>query len=102
MTMNMYYRNAKPVSRETGYHPHSGTRFICSDVKELSNKANRLPELYDDRVNCCGCGACKCVCPAEAITMVEDEEGFLYPVVNAEKCIGCQKCTGVCILKRAS
>ena len=32
----------------------------------------------------------------EAIEMVPDEEGFLYPKVNKEKCIKCGKCKKVC------
>ena len=102
MSVNMYYRNANLVSEEPGYHPHLETRFTCNDVKELAGKGNQLPSLYDNRVNCCGCGACKCICPVSAITRVEDEEGFLYPVVNADTCIGCQKCASVCILKHTS
>ena len=33
---------------------------------------------------CTGCGACFAICPQKAIKMEEDEEGFLYPVVNKE------------------
>ena len=28
-------------------------------------------------INCTGCGACYSKCPAKAITMVENKEGFL-------------------------
>ncbi|MCD8222468.1 MAG: 4Fe-4S binding protein [Clostridiales bacterium] len=31
--------------------------------------------------------------------MIEDSEGFLYPVVDAEKCIRCYKCLSVCAFK---
>lgn len=50
----------------------------------------------DDKRNCVGCGACLCSCPAKAIEMKEDEEGFLYPVVNEFKCIKCNACEKVC------
>ncbi|MCD7856410.1 MAG: 4Fe-4S binding protein [Clostridiales bacterium] len=33
--------------------------------------------------------------------MEEDEEGFLYPIVDAEKCIRCYKCLSVCAFKEA-
>jgi len=46
--------------------------------------------------NCCGCFACKQVCPASAIKMVADYEGFLYPTIDSEKCIKCSRCTDVC------
>ncbi|WP_095173934.1 MULTISPECIES: polysaccharide pyruvyl transferase family protein [Blautia] len=45
---------------------------------------------------CCGCGACYNVCPVEAIDMVYDDEGFLYPKINEEKCIHCKKCMKAC------
>lgn len=45
---------------------------------------------------CCGCEACKEICPINCITMEYDSEGFLFPVVDKEKCINCNKCVGVC------
>ena len=45
---------------------------------------------------CCGCSACSNVCPKDAITMTEDEEGFLYPSVEQKKCIQCGCCEQVC------
>ena len=45
---------------------------------------------------CTGCGACACVCPADCISMVENQEGFSYPVIDKERCIGCGKCRQVC------
>lgn len=49
-----------------------------------------------DKKGCCGCTACVHICPVNCITMQEDEEGFLYPVIEEEKCIHCHKCEGVC------
>lgn len=34
-----------------------------------------------------------------AITMFPDEEGFLYPVIDASICIRCYKCVSVCEFK---
>ena len=45
---------------------------------------------------CVGCSACKNACSAAAIQMIEDEEGFLYPVVDTQKCIECGVCEKVC------
>ena len=45
---------------------------------------------------CCGCGSCVQKCPKQAISMVEDEEGFLYPQINNERCINCGLCSKVC------
>lgn len=46
--------------------------------------------------DCCGCTACASICPKNAITMKEDNEGFLYPYVDKEKCINCGICKKVC------
>lgn len=49
-----------------------------------------------DKVTCNGCTACALVCPKGAIEMVEDNEGFIYPVIIDEKCIKCGKCLRTC------
>lgn len=49
-----------------------------------------------DKRQCCGCGACGQVCPKRCIAMEEDEEGFLYPQVDAVSCIHCRLCENVC------
>ena len=50
----------------------------------------------ENRNLCCGCEACKEICPVNCITMEYDSEGFLFPVVDKEKCINCNKCVNVC------
>lgn len=54
-----------------------------------------LPELAA-HVACTGCSACAAVCPAGAIAMVRDKEGFSYPKVNLDRCVHCGRCTAVC------
>ena len=44
---------------------------------------------------CCGCTACEQICPRNCIQMRKNEEGFLYPVVNNDKCIKCGLCEKV-------
>lgn len=58
-----------------------------------------VPVLYEEKTLCCGCTACFAICPKSAITMVEDDEGFDYPIVNETKCIRCYMCIKVCPLK---
>ena len=52
-----------------------------------------------DKFSCYGCSACENVCPVGAITMVQDDEGFMYPSVDKEKCINCGLCKKKCIYK---
>lgn len=53
-----------------------------------------------DKSECCGCWACYNACSKHCIEMVEDSEGFRYPLINKEHCIDCGLCEKVCpILK---
>lgn len=122
--LNMYqYRDGKylPASSQPTdtvefeintkkYTPHSSTRYInvelgTNGVALKKNGDGRsecvrdLPELYLARENCCGCTACFAICPVDAILMRPDEEGFLYPVVDAMKCVRCYRCVSVCAFK---
>lgn len=58
-----------------------------------------MKELFLTKYDCCGCTACYSVCPVNAISMLEDEEGFKYPTINLNMCINCNKCIQVCPLK---
>lgn len=45
---------------------------------------------------CCGCRACEQICSQSALTMKPNEEGFMYPELDTEKCIHCGLCDKVC------
>lgn len=50
---------------------------------------------------CCGCELCENVCPFNAITMAENEEGFLYPQLNPDRCKNCGVCLQRCPVRPA-
>ncbi len=50
--------------------------------------------------DCTGCAACANVCPIGCITMIEDNEGFVYPQVNSSECTKCGMCEQVCPIKK--
>ena len=50
----------------------------------------------NSKLDCCGCTACASSCPKSAITMVPDEEGFLYPKIDMRRCIECGACERAC------
>ena len=49
-----------------------------------------------NKQDCCGCTACVQRCPKHCISLKEDNEGFLYPIVNESLCINCGLCEKVC------
>ena len=54
-----------------------------------------MPKLVEwDK--CCGCAACANKCLKQAISMLPNHEGFLHPVVDAEKCVECGACEKAC------
>lgn len=94
-TLNIDYRLVKEkLSKE------------IEDSKEFINNAinNKRPNKHLDnyfftkeKMNCYGCDVCKDNCPEDAITMVNDEEGFKYPQINMDRCIHCELCEKDCI-----
>ena len=65
--------------------------------KSILNK--EIPILYSQNEECCGCSACFAICPRSAISMTENEEGFLYPIIDQRVCIRCYQCIQVCHFK---
>lgn len=51
--------------------------------------------------HCSGCGACTQVCAKKAITFKTDDEGFIYPFIDKDKCINCGRCYKVCPFEEA-
>lgn len=49
-----------------------------------------------NKSDCTGCEACIQICQKSAISLIEDDEGFRYPVISENKCISCGMCKRVC------
>lgn len=45
---------------------------------------------------CCGCGVCANACPKKCISMVENQDGFRYPLIDKAQCIDCGLCEKSC------
>ncbi len=57
------------------------------------------PILFEKKSDCCGCGACFAICNKNAIKMLEDLEGFMYPHIDDDHCVKCYLCIRVCPIK---
>lgn len=49
---------------------------------------------------CTGCRVCEKICPVHCIQMEEDQDGFIYPVIQPDKCISCGMCLKKCHLTK--
>lgn len=71
---------------------------VCADRDYISYSKEYLEKKEMEK--CCGCTACQQICPKQAITMEENQKGFLYPVIHEELCIHCGLCEEVCSFRR--
>jgi ferredoxin len=55
--------------------------------------------LYNKKEDCFSCSACESICPASAIQMLPDDEGFLYSVIDDIICTNCGLCKKICAFK---
>lgn len=55
-----------------------------------------LRYVWDNKDHCSGCGVCAIKCAHRAIRMTPDEEGFVYPLIEEDKCVHCGLCQKVC------
>lgn len=68
---------------------------LCS-VTQAGGKVNKINCFQRNFKLCCGCGACAASCPAEAISVTKNDEGFDHYLLDPAKCIHCGKCEQVC------
>lgn len=65
-------------------------KIIKRDIKLVPDESDELGK------NCNGCMACYNVCPTGAISQIDDEYGFKYPLIDFDKCTNCGLCKKVC------
>ena len=78
---------------------------IIEDSSQIFNKVIEKLKVQGEkticqREKCIGCGVCKQICPCEAIEMIENDEGYIYPNIKLEKCIHCNKCRNTCPINK--
>ena len=87
----------KILSGDTVMRDDCITNVFCTRENKRLNNVGQKNES-----ECCGCCACSTVCPAGAISMEPNEDGFLYPTVDEGKCIHCHKCVDICAFENGS
>ncbi len=72
-------------------------RLKTKTPKRVRNDGFAQNKKHVEKIeNCTGCHACSSACPKDAISMCPNGEGFLYPVIDKEKCVDCTLCEKVC------
>ena len=94
-------RHDEEVDRCFSREREKAAQYIQQVV--TGHKQEDVPNYFvsGDPFTCYGCGACKDLCPVQAIEMEQDEEGFFRPVINQEKCVHCGLCEQSCIRGKA-
>lgn len=72
--------------------------YLKSALAKATSSAPQVVKnnIHNNNSLCCGCGACKAVCPCEAIEIRLNKEGFYTAFVNDVKCVSCGKCAKIC------
>lgn len=63
-------------------------------TETLAEKKITTPAGYKHK--CTNCMACYNICPSDAIEMIEDIDGFVYPSIVEDKCTHCGLCSKKC------
>ena len=98
---NPYVNRLKHIIRATPLYPVATTLMSAKSVAALVNHLGIMQEkmdyelpIYPPMVEagmCNGCGICKNVCPANAISIAERKA-----YINPEKCVKCFCCVEIC------
>lgn len=101
-TVIKYKINYNKVNKNIDKIRQESKKWLLSSITYKVEETKDKFVKIEEKDLCCGCTACYSVCPKNAIKMVRDNEGFLYPEVDKEKCVNCGMCKKVCpILNKA-
>lgn len=68
---------------------------IIADIKVVKPQTNNVVSFT--KSECCGCGICERKCPKRIIRLQNDEEGFVYPLIDRkDECVHCGICVNSC------
>lgn len=95
-TVIKYKINYSKVNKNIDKIRIESKKWLLNSLTYKRESSNDNFIKVDEKDLCCGCTACYSACPKNAISMVRDEEGFLYPNVDKNKCINCGICKKVC------
>lgn len=101
-TVIKYKINYNKINKNIDNIRHESKKWLLSSINYKAEETKDKFVKIEEKDLCCGCTACYSICPKNAIKMVRDNEGFLYPEVDKEKCVNCGMCKKVCpILNKA-
>ena len=95
-TVIKYKINYNKVNKNIDKIRQESKEWLLNSITYKTEETKDKFVKIEEKDLCCGCTACYSVCPKNAIKMVRDNEGFLYPEVDKEKCINCGMCKKVC------
>ena len=95
-TVIKYKINYRKVNKNIDKIRIESKKWLLNSLTYKSESSNDKFIKVNEKDLCCGCTACYSACPKNAIKMVSDNEGFLYPKVDKEKCVNCGMCEKVC------
>ncbi len=86
--IDILYRNDFILTKRSFEYSDDWVLLGCFEKK--------APSLIEKNDFCTGCGACRNICPTNAISMVFNEGGFYHPAINNNSCMNCAKCCDAC------
>lgn len=91
-----YKIDYKKVDKNIEKVRNDSKKWLLNSLEYKEEKGKEKYIKIERKEDCTGCSSCVNSCPQNAIGMVRDEEGFLYPEVNEDKCINCGICKKSC------